>query len=162
MMRLLMVCTGNICRSPTAEGVVRKLIAEAGLSGEIEIDSAGLYSGHGGSRPDIRARMVAEQNGYDISELRSRPLKPEDYGDFDLILGMDKGHISEMREECPLPLIDKIRLYLDFTPEMVGQEVPDPYTGDADDFTLAFELIEQGAEGLVDQIIEQKPYLAYR
>jgi protein-tyrosine phosphatase len=161
MMHILIVCTANICRSPTAEGVLRHLIGEAGLSTEILIDSAGTKAGSG-TPPDIRSRLLAESKGYPLNGIASRPLNQRDYREFDLILAMDDGHRRDMRLECPLVHIDKIKLFMDYTPGMIGTSVPDPYYGEAPDFARAFDLIETGAKGLVAAIVDQKPYLDYR
>lgn len=161
MMHILVVCTANICRSPTGEGVLRHLIAEAGLEKDVLVDSAGTKAG-AGTPPDIRSRLLAESKGYSLAGIKSRPIAPRDYKEFDLILAMDEKHRRDMRMDCPLDHIDKIKLFMDFTPGMVGTGVPDPYYGEAKDFALAFDLIDQGGKGLVAALQDQKPYLDYR
>lgn len=161
MMHILVVCTANICRSPTGEGVLRHLIAEAGLASDIIIDSAGTKAGTG-TPPDIRSRLLAEGKGYSLNGISSRPLIMRDYRDFDLILAMDAKHKKDMRMDCPLDHMDKIKFFMDFTAGMGGTNVPDPYYGEAKDFALAFDLIEKGAKGLVAAVLDQKPHLAYR
>lgn len=161
MMHILVVCTANICRSPTGEAVLRALITAAGLGSDVSVESAGTKAGSGRS-PDVRSRLVAENNGYSLQGIRSRPLEMRDFRDFDLILGMDLRHCQDMRQDCPLEHMDKIKLFLDFTPGLVGTGVPDPYSGEASDFVTAFELIEQGAKGLIAAIQDQEPHLAYR
>jgi len=161
MMHVLVVCTANICRSPTGEGIVRHLIEEAGLKRDVLVDSAGTKAGTG-TPPDIRSRLLAEGGGYSLAGISSRPIAPRDYKEFDLILAMDDKHRRDMRMDCPLDHMDKIRLFMDYTPGMVGTSVPDPYYGEDKDFALAFELIGKGAKGLVAAIQDQKPYLDYR
>ncbi len=161
MMHVLIVCTANICRSPTGEGIVRHLLKEAGLGREVLVDSAGTKAGTG-TPPDIRSRLLAESKGYSLDRIASRPVTKRDYHDFDLILAMDEKHRRDMRIDCPREHLDKIKMFMDFTPGMAGTSVPDPYHGEAKDFTHAFDLIEAGAKGLVTAIAEQKPYLDYR
>jgi protein-tyrosine phosphatase len=161
MMNILVVCTANICRSPTGEEILRNLIAEAGLEADISVDSAGTKAGSG-TPPDVRSRLLAEGKGYSLQGITSRPLKSRDYRDFDLILAMDEKHRKDMRLDCPLEHMDKIKLFLDFTPGLVGTSVPDPYYGEAKDFVIAFDLIEKGGKGLLAAIDDQKPYLGYR
>jgi protein-tyrosine phosphatase len=161
MMHILVVCSANICRSPTGEGILRNLIAEAGLASDIIVDSAGTKAGTG-TPPDIRSRLLAEGKGYSLHGIASRPLVMRDYRDFDLILAMDEKHKKDMRLDCPIDDMDKIKFFMDFTPGMAGTGVPDPYYGEAKDFALAFELIEKGAKGLVAAILDQKPHLDYR
>ena len=161
MMHILVVCTANICRSPTGEAVVRKLLVDAGLDAEIMVDSAGTH-GRADAPPDVRSRLLAEGKGYDLGGIRSRPLEMRDYAMFDLILAMDRKHYVDMRHDCPMEHRDKVKLFLDFTPGMVGKSVPDPYRGEAKDFAYVFDLIEAGAKGLVAAIQDQKPHLAYR
>jgi len=161
MMHILVVCTANICRSPTGEGVVRHLIEEAGLKRDILVDSAGTKAG-AGTPPDIRSRLLAESKGYSLDGIKSRPIAMRDYKEFDLILAMDDKHRRDMRLDCPLDHMDKIKLFMDFTPGMGGTNVPDPYYGEDKDFVIAFDLIEKGAKGLVAAIQDQKPYLYYR
>jgi protein-tyrosine phosphatase len=161
MMHILVVCTANICRSPTGEGVLKHLIEEAGLASDIIIDSAGTKAGSG-TPPDIRSRLLAEGKGSSLKGISSRPIVMRDYRDFDLILAMDAKHGKDMRMDCPLDDMNKIKLFLDFTPGLVGMSVPDPYYGEAKDFVIAFDLIEKGAKGLVAAINDQKPHLDYK
>ena len=160
-MHILVVCTANICRSPTGEGVLRKLIADAGLTSDILVASAGTKAGSG-SPPDVRSRLLAEVKGYSLQGISSRPLILRDYRDFDLILAMDAKHHKDMRMDCPLDHMDKIKFFMDFTSGQGGTSVPDPFYGEDKDFALAFDLIEQGAKGLIAAAHDQKPYLAYR
>ena len=147
MRSILFVCTGNICRSPTAEGVLRHKAAEAGLA--LEIDSAGLAHYHIGDPPDGRAIRQAAAQGYDLSEQRARAVAPDDFERFDLLLGMDRGHVSGLGRMAPAGRAERVRLFLDFAPGLEGRDVPDPYYGGPEDYALALDLIERGVEGLL-------------
>ncbi len=152
---VLFVCTGNICRSPIAEGVLRTRLTAAGLDGRVEVDSAGTHGYHVGEPPDDRAVARAARRGYDIAGLRARRLAPEDYGRFDLLLAMDRGHLQIMRHLCPPERADRLALFLDFAPEdsgLKGREVPDPYYGAGDDFERVLDLVEHGCEGLLARL----------
>jgi protein-tyrosine phosphatase len=148
--RILFVCTGNICRSPAAEGIALHIFELYGIDAECEVDSAGL-SGQNftGQAPDPRMQKAAAKRGYDLSKLRARGLTAEDYERFDLILAMDKNHLAYMHEECPERHRSHLRLFLDFTPEIAVREVPDPYYGAFDAFEKALDLIEVGVFGLM-------------
>ncbi len=154
MFRILFVCTGNICRSPTAEGVMKKLVREAGLQHEIEVDSAGTSSYHCGDAPDTRAVECAAGRGLDISDLRSRPLSAEDFADFDLILAMDSQNIWNIDRKRPLGdkryERAKVKKLLSYAPEY-GEDVPDPYYGN-DGFELVFDMVEAACRNLLDSI----------
>lgn len=150
MYRILFVCTGNICRSPTAEGIARALLAARDLPEPVEVDSAGTYAGHAGEPPDVRARLVAEAHGYDLSALRARPVQSADFERFDLILGMDRGHVQDLRLQAGHRHRDRVKLFLDFAPEVGERDVPDPYGRAPEDYARAFALIEQGCRALVD------------
>lgn len=152
MKRVLFVCTGNICRSPTAEGVARHLIATGGLESLIEVDSAGTQGFHAGEAPDPRARKAAAQRGYDLAPLRARKLEAEDYQRFDLLLAMDRGHLEQMMRSCPEVYRVKLRLFLDFAEDAVLEEVPDPYYGGPNGFEYVLDLCEQGVDGLLQQL----------
>ena len=130
-MKLLFVCTGNICRSPTAEGIM-KYICNKKKYDNIYCESAGLYNYHIGSSPDNRAIRIAQQNNVNISSLRARKIKKSDFQKFDLIIGMDKGHILELKKMEKITT--KIRLFLNFTNEYKNCDVPDPYYGTIEDF----------------------------
>ena len=148
-----MVCTGNICRSPTAEGVLRHKLVAAGLAGRVEVQSAGTVDYHVGSPPDHRAQQAALRRGYDLSRQRARQLRAEDFERFNLLLGMDAEHIVRMVEMCPGPLTDRIRLLMDFSQRRPrGAEVPDPYYGAPAGFERVLDLVEEACDGLVGDL----------
>ena len=148
--RILFVCTGNICRSPTAEGVLRHKAQETGLDHLVEVDSAGTHGYHVGDPPDPRAIRQAAERGYDLSDLRARKVRRDDFHDFDLILGMDRGHMSLLSRMAPAEARAELRLFLDGAPDAGhGRDVPDPYYGDLSDYDHALDLIEHGVEALI-------------
>ncbi|HTP74733.1 MAG TPA: low molecular weight protein-tyrosine-phosphatase [Burkholderiaceae bacterium] len=152
-LRVLMVCTGNICRSPTAEGVLRHKLVALGLQHRVEVDSAGTVDYHVGSPPDHRAQKAALRRGYDLSRQRARQLRPEDFERFDLVLGMDAEHVERMLELCPEALADRVRLLMDYSPRRPrGTEVPDPYYGAPAGFERVLDLVEEACDGLVQDL----------
>lgn len=153
MLRILFVCMGNICRSPTAEGVFRSLVASHDLQSLIHIDSAGTHAFHVGSAPDRRAREAAGRRGVDLASLRARKVEPEDFSDFDYLLAMDEDNLERLLELSPQPHYrQKVRLFLDFTPEIGANEVPDPYYGGANGFERVLDLVEAASDGLLTHI----------
>jgi len=150
--RILFVCTGNICRSPTADGVARRIVAELGLQREIEVDSAGTHGFHAGERPDPRACAAAARRGYDLSRLRARRLTEQDFERFDLLLALDDGHLEIMQRKCPPEHAHKLRRLMEFAQHHEVREVPDPYYGGERGFELVLDLIEDGVRGLIEQI----------
>lgn len=151
--KVLFVCMGNICRSPTAQGVFERLIKEKGLDDAICLDSAGTLSYHVGRPPDDRAQQAAEQRGYDLSEYRARQVASEDASRFDYIVVMDETNLMDVRGVFPKDAWPKVKLFLDFVGGgRRGREVPDPYSGGADDFEIVLNLVEKAAEGLLRQI----------
>ena len=153
--KVLMVWTGNICRSPMAEAVLRHKLAAAGLDNRVAVDSAGTSDLHQGEPPNPRAISRAGQRGYDLNEQRSRPLTPGDFEDFDLILCMDRGHLGALVRHCPPERHQRVRLFMDFSPLAdVPDEVPDPYYGGVADYDHALDLIEPAVEGLVAHLRE--------
>ncbi|HET8726768.1 MAG TPA: low molecular weight protein-tyrosine-phosphatase [Alphaproteobacteria bacterium] len=152
MLRILFVCTGNICRSPTAEGVLRHRLAQQGLLDQVETLSAGTQDYHIGDPPDARAQRTAKTRGYDLSRLRARQVTPDHFDEFDLILAMDRSHQLALRRMAPAEAQDRVRLFMEFAPGAGLRDVPDPYYGEADDFELALDLIEAGVEGLIRAI----------
>ncbi|MEE8187566.1 MAG: low molecular weight protein-tyrosine-phosphatase [Kiloniellales bacterium] len=152
---VLFVCTGNICRSPTAEGVMRHALAAAGLDGAVAVDSAGLGGWHVGEPPDGRAIRCAAQRGYDLSAQRARQFHQADFDDFPLILGMDRGHVRELRGLQPGDGKGNVSLFLDYLPAEdphFGRDVPDPYYGGPPDYEISLDLIERGVPGLIAAI----------
>ena len=152
-MKLLFVCMGNICRSPTAEGVFRKLAIESGLSGQLEIDSAGTHGFHAGSPPDPRSVAHAARRGVDLTRLRAREVVAADFERFDYVIAMDDENVRQLKAFCPDHFSGKIELLLKYADRSQRREVPDPYQGSAKDFELVLDLIEQGCQGLVDHLI---------
>lgn len=150
--RVLFVCMGNICRSPTAHGVFRHLVEQQGLRDRIEIDSAGTHAYHLGEAPDPRAQETARRRGVDLSDLRARAAGAGDMSRFDLVLAMDEDNYRGLHHLCPPGLEAKIGLVMDYAPEMRVREVPDPYYGGANGFERVFDLLEAAAQGLLDHI----------
>lgn len=152
MIKVLFVCTGNICRSPTAEGVFRALVTAEGLAGHVATDSAGTHAYHVGEPPDGRSTAAALRRGIDLSDLRARKVRASDYAEFDLVLAMDRGHADILRRQCPADLADRVKLFLDFAPDLGIQDVPDPYYGGGDGFERVLDMIEAGSAGLLAHI----------
>ncbi len=158
VIKVLFVCTGNICRSPTAEGVLRRKLAEAGLDGRVSVDSAGMIDYHAGNPPDRRAIQHAARRGYDLQDLRARQLSHADFEAFDLLLGMDRDHFNQLVRLCPPPLARRVKLFLEYAAVAgLPSEVPDPYYGGAADYDYALDLIEPGVEELMAAL--QRDYL---
>jgi protein-tyrosine phosphatase len=150
--KVLFVCMGNICRSPTAHGVFRQLVREACLVERIEIDSAGTHGYHMDEPPDERATETALARGVDISDLRARRAEPEDFLHYDLILAMDQENYHSLARICPRGMERKILLFLDFAPALKRREVPDPYYGGQRGFDQVFDMVEEAARGLLEHI----------
>lgn len=149
---VLFVCLGNICRSPTAEGVFRHLLRQEGLDGHILTDSAGTHAYHIGEPPDRRAQETARQRGIDLSDLRGRKALADDFEKFDYILAMDSENYENLSRLCPPEQRDKLHLFLDFAPHLEETEVPDPYYGGAKGFDRVFDMVEQASQGLLEDI----------
>jgi len=153
MIRVLFVCLGNICRSPTAHGVLLKKIQQHGLSGDVEVDSAGTAAYHAGEAPDVRASKAAGQRGYDLSSLRARQAKAEDFDRFDYVLAMDEENLANLNAICPPQARTRPQLFLrDFGRQFKESEVPDPYYGGAKGFEHVLDLVEDACDGLLDDI----------
>lgn len=151
-MKILFVCLGNICRSPTAEVVFREIVAREAPDLPIEIDSAGTAAYHVGAPPDSRTRQAALRRGYDMSALRARVVEPQDFGRFDLILAMDRQNFDTLRQRAPATVHERIRLFLEFAPESGTTEVPDPYYGGPNGFEEVLDLVEVAARGLLNHV----------
>lgn len=156
MVKVLFVCTGNICRSPTAEGVFRARIEAAGLGNAVFADSAGTHGYHVGDPPDPRSVRAALTRGVDIAGLRARRTTTADFHRFDLILAMDKGHLHALQLAAPPTPRAEIRLFLDYAAApFTGGEVPDPYYGDGDGFEHVLDMTESAADGLTADILRR-------
>jgi protein-tyrosine phosphatase len=142
--RILFVCTGNICRSPTAEGVMRHLAR--GLGMEVHVESAGIGDWHVGQPPDERAQHHAKGRGYDLSAQRAKQVRKRDFESFDLVVAMDRGHFEILQDQCPPQHRDKIRMLIK------GRDVPDPYYGEAEGFERVLDMVEAGCLGLLHEI----------
>lgn len=155
--RVLMVCMGNICRSPTAHGVLQQRVDEAGLTGRIRVDSAGTHGYHAGEPPDDRAQAHAARRGYDLSRQRARQLLARDFLDFDLVLVMDAANERAARALCPPGQQHKLHRLTAFCTRHAAHEVPDPYYGGADGFEQVLDLVEDACAGLLQQIRQAAP-----
>ncbi len=153
--RVLFVCMGNICRSPTARGVFERLVQEAGLTEAIEVDSAGTYAYHVGKPPDQRAVAAALKRGYDLSRLRARRIDAKDFESFDYILAMDNENLRDLREMLTPSREHKVRLFMDFARTPAHPEVPDPYYGGGSGFERVLDLVEDAGRGLLAHIRAQ-------
>lgn len=149
---VLFVCMGNICRSPTAEGVFRDRVAKAGLSERIRIDSAGTHPYHVGNPPDPRAAAAALRRGVDLSAIRARQLDMGDFYVFQRILVMDADNHAQVLEQRPPDGTASVGYFLDFAPYLNIREVPDPYYGGPRGFDRVLDLIEEAAEGLLHDV----------
>lgn len=150
--QILFVCMGNICRSPTAEGVFRKVLAERAPDLHIDIDSAGTHGYHDGAPPDPRACRAAERRGIDLRPLRARRVMPEDFERFELVLAMDEQNREFLLEVCPPEYRHRVRLLLEFAPHLTRREVPDPYYGGSTGFEHVLDLVEEAAVGLLEHL----------
>jgi len=154
-MKILFVCLGNICRSPTAEVVFREVAAREAPDLVIQVDSAGTAGYHIGAPPDPRTREAAARRGYDLSPLRARIVQPEDFERFDLILAMDRENLAALRRRAPQGLHERVRLFLEFAPELATSDVPDPYYGGPNGFEEVLDLVEAAAHGLLNHVRRQ-------
>lgn len=148
---VLFVCMGNICRSPTAEGVFRRLLAAEGEGLAVEVDSAGTHGYHVGAAPDRRAQSAALRRGIDLSALRARQVSREDFERFDLVLAMDEENLSLLLAQCPPARRSRIRLFLEYGTRD-ERNVPDPYYGGETGFEHVLDLIEDAARGLLTEL----------
>ncbi len=151
--RVLFVCMGNICRSPTAEGVFRKLVQERAPHLEVEIDSAGTHGYHVGDPPDRRAIAAAARRGVDLGGLRARTVEDADFEAFDLLVAMDQLNREVLLDRSPDEYRERIRLMLEFAPSTDLEDVPDPYYGGAVGFERVLDLVEEASKGLLDELL---------
>lgn len=154
-MKILFVCLGNICRSPTAEGVFRALAGREAPRLALSADSAGTADYHVGAPPDRRTQQAALRRGYDLSALRARQVERADFGRFDLLLAMDESNLADLRSLAPAGAQARLALLLQYAPDAGRLDVPDPYYGTARDFDLVVDLVERGARGLLKALAAQ-------
>ena len=152
MIRVLFVCLGNICRSPTGEGVFQTLVEREGLSNSISIDSAGTAAYHIGEPPDQRSQAAAKRRGINLDGQRARRVKVQDFQEFDYLLAMDADNHANLMRMCPAGSEHKVHLMLDFGEGTEGQDVPDPYYVGGDGFEVVLDLIENASNGLLGDI----------
>jgi protein-tyrosine phosphatase len=150
--KVLMVCMGNICRSPTAEGVLRRKLEEAGLACSVSVDSAGTHGYHVGEPPDARALRHVKLRGYDLSALRARQITDTDFEQFDLLLAMDWDNLAELEAACPSEYRGKLRRLAEYARRVDKPVVPDPYYGTAAAFEQVLDLVEDACAGLVEEL----------
>jgi len=155
--RVLFVCMGNICRSPTAQGVFAKVLLEHAPELKVAIDSAGTHAYHIGEPPDPRAQRAAQRRGVDLSRQRARRVREEDFVRFDLILAMDQLNHAVLTEMSPPEYHERIRLLLEFAPQFDASDVPDPYYGGANGFERVLDLVERAAVGLIEHLQARLP-----
>ena len=149
---VLFVCMGNICRSPTAEGVFRKHVSDAGLETDIRTDSAGTHAYHSGEPADRRAHAAAMRRGFSLEGIRARKVTDEDFEIFDYILAMDEDNLMVLQERAPDQQTSKIRLFLEFAESRHENEVPDPYYGGSAGFERVLDLVEEASQGLLETL----------
>jgi len=152
--KVLFVCMGNICRSPTAEGVFNKLIDDLGTANQFLVDSAGTHAYHVGESPDNRAQQTARGRGVTLSNIRARKVSFSDFEQFDHILAMDTDNYHILLDSCPDEHHHKIKLFLDFAPEHQENNVPDPYYGGANGFEHVFDLVEDASKGFYQTVLK--------
>lgn len=152
MVKVLFVCMGNICRSPTAQGVFESLVQREGLAQQVAIDSAGTHAYHVGEPPDARAQQAAKRRGVDLSTQRARKVREEDFFEYDYVLAMDRDNYAALREICHPDYEERLRLFLEFAPHLGEKDVPDPYYGGAQGFERVLDLIEAASAGLLAEL----------
>ena len=151
MIKVLFVCMGNICRSPTAHGVFRELVKKHKLGDKIHVDSAGTHSYHIGNPPDSRSQATARQRGIDLSDLQARRFTSADFAEYDYVIGMDHANIADMRAIRPKDGKARLQLMLEYSKKFTQAEVPDPYFGE-DGFEQVFDMIDDASQGLLESI----------
>ncbi|MFN9209424.1 MAG: low molecular weight protein-tyrosine-phosphatase [Betaproteobacteria bacterium] len=152
MTKVLFVCMGNICRSPTAQGVFRKMVADAGIEDMVVIESAGTHAYHVGEPPDQRAVEAASRRGYTIGDLRARQVAQDDFRKFDLILAMDWENLALLQQQCPRQYKHKLHLLMRYAGEHDAATVPDPYYDGPEGFNTVLDYVEDACQGLLDVV----------
>jgi protein-tyrosine phosphatase len=152
VIKVLFVCMGNICRSPTAEGVFRFLVRQQGLGASVEVDSAGTHGYHVGESPDPRTQRAAASRGYDLSSIRARKVAAQDLEYFDLILAMDKNNLEVLRRMCPPQVAGRLQLFMSYAKNFDDEEVPDPFYGLGHGFDLVIDMVEDASAGLIEEL----------
>lgn len=155
MTRILFVCMGNICRSPSAEGVARQLIERHGLHALVSVDSAGTHAYHSGEAPDRRAQAAARRRGMELAKLRARPVRDEDFAQFDLLLAMDHDNLRNLQRDCPPEHTEKLGLLMRYATRFDNAEVPDPYYGGDAGFERVLDMLEDSVSGLLREVTGQ-------
>ncbi|MBM4208420.1 MAG: low molecular weight phosphotyrosine protein phosphatase [Gammaproteobacteria bacterium] len=152
--KVLFVCLGNICRSPTAEGVFTKLIADKNLTAYFIIDSAGTHAYHVGKPPDHRAQLAARKRGVELQDLRARKVHSSDFEYFDYLLVMDDENFAVVMQDCPPEHKGKIKYFLEYAPHLGVKEVPDPYYGEKLGFERVLDMVEDASLGFLDALVK--------
>ena len=155
--KVLLVCMGNICRSPIAEGVLAKMLENSGFGDLVNVDSAGTHGFHAGEPPDPRAVAVAARHGYEIKSLRARKVRLEDFSLFKLVLAMDRDNLANLIESCPPVYQSRVKLFLSYARDIEFDEVPDPYYGGEAGFEAVLAMVENAAHGLVEALRIENP-----
>ena len=158
--KVLFVCMGNICRSPTAEGVFEKLLKEQNLEEYFVIDSAGTHAYHIGEAPDLRAQQAALERDIELTQLRARKVIMGDFEDFDFLLAMDDDNYAALMAACPEAYKDKISYFLDYAPHLGSREVPDPYYGGKYGFERVLDMVEAASEGFLSMLQKSESFNA--
>lgn len=152
MLRILFVCMGNICRSPTAEGVFRQKLRDCRLEDQVDVASAGTHGYHIGESPDQRTQRAAAQRGYDLSNIRARKIAQQDLDYFDLILAMDQNSLETLRLLCSPEQAERLELFMRSSTRFEDDEVPDPYYGLGQGFDLVLDMVEDASDGLIERV----------
>lgn len=151
---VVFVCMGNICRSPTAEGVFRHVVKQKKLQDVIKIDSAGTHAYHIGESPDSRSQATAKSRGVDLSAQRARKVEAIDFERFDYVIAMDRSNYENLKALATVEQQEKLHLFMDFTNAWDNTEVPDPYYGSGDGFKNVFDMVQSASEGLLENIVK--------
>jgi protein-tyrosine phosphatase len=152
---ILFCCMGNICRSPTAEGMLRQMLTAQAAHLQIELDSAGTHDYHLGEAPDARAVQAAKRRGIDLSQLRARQVLAQDFEQFDLVIAMDQQNLEHLQRLAPMQLRDRIKLMMDYAPQFGTPNVPDPYYGPSHGFEEVLDLLQAASEGLLADLLSR-------